>query len=155
MMARIFDVCSINVYEYEPTKQIIRAARLSGRPILIGEYHIGVPADGLAAGLVQAKDQLERGIAYRYYVEQAASLEWFLGAYWFQWRDEPVLGRMDGENYNIGFVDVADRPYVELIEAAKVTHKGLMDVHSGKLSPFAQHPLASNAGAPASPWALD
>ena len=155
MMARIFDVCSINVYEYEPTKQIIRAARLSGRPILIGEYHIGVPADGLAAGLVQAKDQLERGSAYRYYVEQAASLEWFLGAYWFQWRDEPVLGRMDGENYNIGFVDVADRPYVELIEAAKVTHKGLMDVHSGKLSPFAQHPLASNAGAPASPWALD
>jgi hypothetical protein len=74
--AQIFDVCSINVYEYEPTKQIIRAARLSGRPILIGEFHIGVPADGLAAGLVQAKDQTERGIAYRYYVEQAASLPW-------------------------------------------------------------------------------
>ena len=155
MMARIFDVCSINVYEYEPTKQVIRAARLSGRPILIGEYHIGVPADGLAAGLVQAKDQRERGVAYRYYVEQAAALEWFLGAYWFAWRDEPVLGRMDGENYNIGFVDVTDRPYVELVEAAKATHKRLMDVHSGKLTPFAQHPLASNAGAPSSPWPLD
>ena len=50
---------------------MIRAARFSGRPILIGEFHIGVPADGLAAGLVQAKDQAERGIAYRYYVEQA------------------------------------------------------------------------------------
>jgi hypothetical protein len=155
MMAHIFDVCSINVYEYEPTKQVIRAARLSGRPILIGEYHIGVPADGLAAGLVQARDQHERGVAYRYYVEQAAALEWFLGAYWFAWRDEPVLGRMDGENYNIGFVDVTDRPYVELIEAAKVTHKRLMDVHSGKLTPFAQHPLASAAGAPSSPWPLD
>jgi hypothetical protein len=155
MMAGIFDVCSINVYEYEPTKQIIRAARLSRRPILIGEYHIGVPADGLAAGLVQAKDQLERGVAYRYYLEQAAALEWFLGAYWFTWRDEPVLGRMDGENYNIGFVDVTDRPYDELIEAAKVTHKRLMDVHSGKLTPFAQHPLASDAGAPSSPWPLD
>jgi hypothetical protein len=150
--ARIFDVCSINVYEYEPTKQLIRAARLSGRPVLIGEYHIGVPADGLAAGLVQAKDQVERGIAYRYYVEQAASLEWFLGAYWFQWRDEPVLGRMDGENYNIGFVDVTDRPYVELIEAAKATHKRLRDVHSGKEMPFARHPLASDAGAPSTPW---
>ena len=154
VMARIFDVCSINVYEYEPTKQIIRAARLSDRPVLIGEYHIGVPADGLAAGLVQAKDQAERGVAYRYYVEQAASLEWFLGAYWFQWRDEPVLGRMDGENYNIGFVDVTDRPYAELIEAAKITHKRLMDVHSGKLLPFAQHPMASDAGAPSTPWAI-
>ena len=152
--AGIFDVCSINVYEYEPTKQIIRAARLSGRPILIGEFHIGVPADGLAAGLVQAKDQAERGIAYRYYVEQAASLQWFVGAYWFEWRDEPVLGRMDGENYNIGFVDVTDRPYVELVEAAKATHKRLMDVHSGKLMPFTQHPLASDAGAPSSPWPI-
>jgi hypothetical protein len=23
------------------------------------------------------------------------------GAHWFAWGDEPVLGRMDGENYNI------------------------------------------------------
>ena len=150
--AQIFDVCSINVYEYEPTKQIIRAARLSGRPILIGEFHIGVPADGLAAGLVQAKDQAERGIAYRYYVEQAASLPWYVGSYWFEWRDEPVLGRMDGENYNIGFVDVTDRPYNELVDAAKTTHKRLQDVHSGRLLPFARHPLASDAGAPSSPW---
>ena len=155
VLARVFDVCSINVYEYEPTKQIIRAGRLTGRPVLIGEYHIGVPADGLAAGLVQAKDQHERGVAYRYFLEQAASLEWFLGAYWFAWRDEPVLGRMDGENYNIGFVDVTDRPYVELIEAAKATHKRLFAVHSGDVSPFAQHPLASDAGAPSSPWPLE
>ena len=55
MAAEIFDVCSINVYEYEPTKQVIRAACFSGRPILIGEFHIGVSADGLAAGLVQAR----------------------------------------------------------------------------------------------------
>ena len=150
--ARIFDVCSINVYEYEATRHLVRAARLSGRPVLIGEFHIGVPADGLAAGLVQAKDQVERGIAYRYYVEQAASLQWFVGAYWFAWRDEPVLGRMDGENYNIGFVDVTDRPYVELIEAAKVTHKRLRDVHSARELPFARRPMASDAGAPSSPW---
>ena len=154
MAAKIFDVCSINVYEYEPTKQVIRAGRLTGLPVLIGEFHIGVPADGLAAGLVQAKDQAERGIAYRYYVEQAASMEWCVGSYWFAWRDEPVLGRMDGENYNIGFVDVTDRPYVELIEAAKATHKRLMEVHSGKELPFARHPLASDAGAPSSPWPL-
>ena len=101
---------------------------------------------------MQAKDQAERGIAYRYYVEQTASLPSFVGAYWFQWRDEPVLGRMDGENYNIGFVDVTDRPYVELVEAAKTTHKRLRDVHSGKLMPFARHPMTSDAGAPSSPW---
>jgi len=87
-------------------------------------------------------------------VEQAASLDAFVGAYWFEWRDEPVLGRMDGENYNIGFVDVTDRPYAELVEAAKATHKRLMEVHAARVSPFARHPLASDAGAPSTPWPL-
>jgi hypothetical protein len=149
---KVFDVCSINVYEYEPTKWVDKVYRLTGRPILVGEFHIGVPANGLGAGLVQAKDQTERGVGYRYYVEQAASLNSFVGVHWFTWRDEPVLGRGDGENYNIGFVDVTDRPYKELVEAAKKTNKQLFDVHSGKISPFNQRPKASEAGTPLSPW---
>jgi hypothetical protein len=153
-LARVFDVCSINVYEYEPTKQLERSYRLSGRPILIGEFHLGVPANGLGAGLVQAKDQSERGIGYRYFVEQAVSLPYCLGAHWFTWRDEPVLGRMDGENYNIGFVDATDRPYPELVEAAKATNKRLLEVHSGRTLPFNQRPMASEAGSPSSPWDL-
>jgi hypothetical protein len=88
----VFDVCSINVYEYEPTKIVDKVHRITGRPILIGEFHIGVPENGLGAGLVQAMNQMERGVGYRYYVEQAASLPSFLGAHWFTWRDEPYLG---------------------------------------------------------------
>jgi hypothetical protein len=150
--ARVFDVCSINVYEYEPTKQVERACRISGRPVLIGEFHFGVPADGLGAGLVQTQNQVERAKGYRYYIEQAAALPGFLGAHWFTWRDEPVLGRMDGENYNIGFIDVTDRPYLELVEGAKATHQQLFNVHSGKTAPFSERPKASAAGTPASPW---
>jgi hypothetical protein len=148
----VFDVCSINVYEYEATKQVQRANRVTGRPVLIGEFHFGVPADGLGAGLVQTRDQVERAKGYRYYVEQAAALPGFLGAHWFTWRDEPVLGRMDGENYNIGFVDVMDRPYPELVAGAKATHARLFEVHSGKAAPFNERPKASSAGTPASPW---
>ena len=149
---RVFDVCSINVYEYEPTKQVERTYRLTGRPVLIGEFHFGVPADGLGAGLVQTRDQVERGKGYRYYVEQAAALPGFLGAHWFAWRDEPVLGRGDGENYSFGFVDVTDRPYIELVKAATATHKRLFEVHSGKAKPFAEIPKASDAGTPSTPW---
>ncbi len=151
-MGRDFDVCSINVYEYEATKQIKRVYEATGRPIMIGEFHFGVPADGLGAGLVQTANQTERGKGYRYYVEQAAALPCFLGAHWFEWRDEPVLGRFDGENYNIGLVDATNRPYVELIEAAKTTHKRLYDVHTGKVPPFDERPKASAAGTPGSPW---
>ena len=153
-LARVFDVCSINVYEYEPTKQLERSHRLSGRPILIGEFHFGVPENGLGSGLVQVANQTERGHAYRYFVEQALSLPYALGAHWFTWRDEPVLGRFDGENYNIGLVDSTDRPYPELIDAAKSTHRRLLDVHAGKILPFAQKPKASDAGTPSTPWDL-
>lgn len=151
-MGRDFDVCSINVYEYEPTAKLQRVYEVTGRPIMIGEFHFGVPADGLGAGLVQTADQIERGKGYRYYVEQAAALPGFVGAHWFQWSDQPVLGRFDGENYNIGLVDVTNRPYVELIEAAKATHRRLHDVHAGKAPPFDERPKASAAGSPGSPW---
>jgi hypothetical protein len=151
-LARMFDVCSINVYEYEPTRQMKRAYEVTGRPVIIGEFHLGVPADGLGAGLVQTADQVERGKGYRYYMEQAAALPCFVGAHWFTWRDEPVLGRMDGENYNIGFVDVTDRPYPELVDAARATHKRLLDVHAGRTPPFAERPRACEAGTPESPW---
>ncbi len=152
--ARTFDVCSINVYEYEPTKQLERAYRLTGRPILIGEFHIGVPENGLGAGLVQAMNQTERGTSYRYYVEQGLSLPYALGTHWFQWTDEPITGRMDGENYNIGLIDATGRAYPELVEAAKATHKRLHDVHAGKVPPFSQRPKASEVGTPSSPWDL-
>ena len=37
-------------------------------------------------------------------VEQAAAFPAFIGSSWFQWVDQPSTGRMDGENYNIGFI---------------------------------------------------
>ncbi len=151
-MAKKFDVCSINVYEYEPTRQLKRTFALTGRPIVIGEFHFGVPANGLGAGLVQTLNQSERAAGYRYYVEQAMALRYFLGAHWFQWQDQPVLGRMDGENYNIGLVDVTNRPYPELVQALKATHKVLYNVHTGKAKPFSHRPMASETGTPNSPW---
>ncbi len=151
-MAKMFDVCSINVYEYEPTRQIERACRISGRPVIIGEFHFGTPRYGLGAGLVQVIDLKERGVGYRYYMEQSAKLEGFVGAHWFTWTDEPVLGRFDGENYNIGILDTTGRAYSELVKAMIETHKRLYNVHSGKIEPFNQRPRASEAGTPNSPW---
>ena len=137
--SRTFDVYSMNVYAYAVNPEVLaQVYRQTGRPILVGEFHIGTPGRGLAAGLVQAANQQERGVAYRYYVEQAAAFPAFIGASWFTWADESVTGRMDGENYNIGLVDVTDRPYRELVEAMKTTHRRLYAVHSGKEPPFSQ-----------------
>ena len=135
--SQAFDVYSMNVYATSVNAKVMgEIYRVTGRPIIVGEFHFGVPGRGLAAGLVQVRDQAERGTAYRYYVEQAAAFPAFIGASWFQWVGQPSTGRMGGENYNIGLVDVTDRPYRELIDAMKTTHRRLQDVHRGTQAPF-------------------
>jgi hypothetical protein len=134
---KAFDVYSLNVYATQVSvKSMEEIYRVTGRPIIVGEFHFGVPGRGLAAGLVQVRDQAERGTAYRFYVEQAAAFPAFIGSSWFQWVDQPCTGRMDGENYNIGLVDVTDRPYADLVEAMRTTHRRLEAVHAGTTPPF-------------------
>ena len=107
-----------------------------------------MPERGLAPGLVQTVSQAERGVAYSYYVEHAAEHPAIVGAHWYQWIDQPATGRRDGENYNIGWIDVTDRPYPELVAAAKATHAKLDDIHSGKLAATTRKPKASEFGTP-------
>jgi hypothetical protein len=145
--ARGFDVFSVNIYRYAPSRETFdRIYSLAQKPILIGEFHIGAPERGLSQGLVQAMNQDERAAGYRYYVEQCASHPAVIGTHWFQWLDQPVTGRNDGENYNIGFVDVTDQPYVEMITAAKLTHDRLLEIHRGTIPPTDRRPKASEAG---------
>lgn len=136
-----FDVFSENIYSYAPAhEKLDRVYSILKKPILIGEFHIGAPDRGLSSGLVQARDQAERGVAYRYYVEQAAAHPAMVGTHWFQWLDQPASGRNDGENYNIGIIDVTDRPYDELVEAAILTHDRLLEVHRGTIKPVDRRP---------------
>lgn len=131
-----FDVFSLNIYNYFADHPILdRIAEMTGLPIIIGEFHFGTIERGLSPGLRQTISQEERGVAYRYYVENAVAHPNLIGTHWFQWWDQPSTGRGDGENYNIGMVDVTDRPYRELVDAARETHGRLYGIHSGKLLP--------------------
>jgi hypothetical protein len=148
-LAKDFDVYSLNKYRWEPPADYLaKIYSLVHRPMLLGEFHIGVPGRGMAPGLVQAMNQTERGVAYSYYVEHAAAHPEVIGTHWFQWIDQPALGRNDGENYNIGWVDVTDRPYDELIAAAKITHARLLDIHLGKVPPTSRMAKTSEVGTP-------
>jgi hypothetical protein len=68
----------------------------------------------------------ERAATYRTYVEGALRHPQFVGCHWFQYMDEPVTGRVyDEENYQIGFVDIADTPYAETIAASRAMGRNL------------------------------
>ena len=132
----VFDVFSINIYRFEPPADLIeRIYRLLRKPILIGEFHFGAAERGYAPSLVMVKDQAERGVAYQYYLERAAALPPIVGAHWFQMVDQPVTGRFDGENYNLGFVSQLDIPYSEMVSFAKAAHRRLYAVHAGRTEP--------------------
>ncbi len=91
------------------------------KPLLIGEFHFGALDRGMFhTGLVPVADQVARAQAYKDYVLGALRHPQFVGCHWFQYKDEPVTGRIyDEENYQIGFVDVADTPYREMIAASR------------------------------------
>jgi hypothetical protein len=139
--ARAFDVYSVNIYDDEVgAERVKEIAELTGKPVLIGEFHFGAPGRGMAASLVQVRDQTERARAYRYYVENALAMPELVGTHYFQWADQPSTGRFDGENYNIGLVDVTDRPYPDLVDALKETHRRLFLLHAGELEPVRDRP---------------
>jgi hypothetical protein len=145
---RFMDVVSFNNYETRPNPgHLDLLHKTTGKPVLIGEFHMGAVDRGPTCyGLVAVKNQRERGIAYAHYMEAAAATPWCVGAHWFQYADQPALGRFDGENYNIGVVDVTDRPYPEMVSAFRECHPRLPLIHSGKARPRTRAPRTEETG---------
>lgn len=50
---------------------------------------------------------------------------------YFQYNDQATLGRPDGENYQIGAVDVCHKPNREFVEGCLRTHERMYDVADG------------------------
>ena len=108
------------------------AAPKFDKPVLHSEFHFGTLHRGMfSAGLCPVGDQCARGRGYRRVVEGALRHPLFVGSHWFQYRDQPLVGRSDGENYQIGFVDVCDRPYAQLAEAARAVGESMYQTRYG------------------------
>lgn len=116
--AKYCDVISYNLYQRDIANFDYPGEE---KPFLVGEFHFGALDRGLFhTGLVPVENQAARARAYRDYVLGARRHPRCVGTHWFQWQDEPTTGRVyDEENYQIGFVDIADTPYVETIAASR------------------------------------
>lgn len=139
---RTFDVFSMNCYKQRIlADQMAEINDLLDMPIMVGEWHFGALDVGLpASGIGHVPDQSSRGQAFRVYLEDAAAKPWCVGVHYFTLYDQSAIGRFDGENYQIGFVDVCSRPYVPLVEAARASHERLYHVASGSVEPYDDEP---------------
>lgn len=135
-----FDVFSINCYAQDPTPAIQNVVDLGvDLPVVIGEFHFGaLDAGPTATGLEGVKTQADRGIAYRYYCERVAAHPNGVGCHYFQYGDQFVLGRFDGENYNIGLFDICFQPYTEMMEQVRECSRHIYGVADGSLAPTGQ-----------------
>ncbi|AFC33186.1 hypothetical protein PM3016_6563 [Paenibacillus mucilaginosus 3016] len=137
------DVISINHYSYSLDKTMMNDvyAKSGGRPILLSEFSFGTAEQGLKAIVAgSALTENDRQLRYRNYVEGAASLGFVVGAHWFNYVDQAATGRywsgLYGERYNSGLLNVADRPYKQMLTGITQTNHEIYDVLLGARAPF-------------------
>jgi hypothetical protein len=115
--AKNCDVLTFRLNRSSPADFKIPAAA-GDRPVFIAEFGFSALDRGLLAG--NLPDQAARAAAYKQYLLDALKHPQIVGCHWAQFRDYPASGRTrDEANYNAGFVDIADTPYPEMVQAAR------------------------------------
>ncbi len=103
------------------------------KPVIVGEFHFGALDRGMFhTGLRPTASQEDRARAYRNYVTSALQHPSFVGTHWFQFGDQATTGRGDGENYQIGLVNICDRPYPETIAAVREVGDSMYATRMGR-----------------------
>jgi ABC-type multidrug transport system fused ATPase/permease subunit len=136
----ILDAVSTN-YEATTTDGWVSPAyfrtlyELSGCPVLVGEFYAAARQNrtgnrnhGGAFTLVDT--QRQRAAAAAAQARAFAAMPFVVGWHWFQWFDEPVHGRDDGEDYNMGLVDIDDEPYADLVAALALENAASERLHA-------------------------
>jgi len=124
--AKFCDIVSYNRYEYSVAEH--RLPDGIDKPVIIGEFHFGALDRGMFhPGLKNTANQQDRAATYKSYVLGALRNQYIVGTHWFQYRDQATTGRGDGENYQIGFVDICDNPYPEIVQACREVGYNMYD----------------------------
>lgn len=133
--SKYMDIMSFNKYEY--SVENVGLPESVDIPIMIGEFHFGALDRGsFHVGVKKADSQEHRGELYQAYIQGALRNPLIVGAHWFQYIDEPLTGRFDGENYNVGLINITDNPYEELVDKIRETTYGMYEYrYEGAQSP--------------------
>ena len=116
--------------------------KLSDRPVIITEFFFAAQENrsgnrNETARNIHAKPghlmtvgtQAERAWGAGNAVMNFARFPNVVGAHWFQCCDEPMGGRDDGEDYNMGLIDTSDRPYEEVTQMFRKINPALETIH--------------------------
>ncbi len=94
--------------------------RLARKPVLVTETYFAAEQNRSGdrnrnGGYRTVRTQAERATGAAGLVRSLARHPGVVGVHWYQWADQPPAG--DGEDFNLGLVDLKDQPYEELTAA--------------------------------------
>lgn len=121
--------------------------RITKKPILITEFYFCANENRSGnknpnGGFTTVQTQAQRAAGLRRALRELISLPFLVGMHWFQYYDEPTFGRPDGENFNMGLVDIHNVPYDGVVDAFREAGNRLDDWHGASLSVHAARPDA-------------
>jgi agarase len=104
-------LAELNFLSFDPFGRLEQLAAITGKPLLVTEwfYRRARPTGSFPPILPEVPDGAAQAAAYRRYKERLLAMPYVVGEHWFQWVDQPIEGRGDGENQLIGIVDIDDR----------------------------------------------
>ena len=125
------DVVSFNRYRHSAAD--LRPGD-SDKPVLVGEWH-HIPLEKGSFYMDQehfAESLQMRARKYNYFMLSCLNNPYIVGAHYFQYLDQPTVGRADGENFSCGFLNICDRPYPEMVNISRKIGSELYQIRSSK-----------------------
>lgn len=124
--------------------------RVTKKPTVITEFYFAAKENNTGNrnsgdAFPKVETQAERAKGFAQCLKTFAERPHVIGAHWFQFYDEPPLGRGDGEDWNMGLMDIHGKPYPLMIDVAKKAQP--TKVHAQKIKPV----TPAIAQAPAEP----
>lgn len=111
-----------------PTNLLDEFYQISERPILISEFYFRAKDSGLPntkpTRLVMpvVANQRQRALCFEIMARLFISKPYSVGYHWFAYSDQPKEGRFDGEDSNIGVVNIKDEPYEILVNRMRIVN---------------------------------
>jgi hypothetical protein len=118
--AQYCDVVSFN--RYRASAADLRPGDYD-KPVIVGEWHhTPLEKSSFYMGPEHFSESLAmRAEKYGWFANSCIYNPFIVGAHYFQYLDQPTVGRGDGENFSCGFLTICDRPYNEMIDISRKT----------------------------------
>jgi hypothetical protein len=117
-----------------------------GKPVLVTEWFFAARENRTGnrnnGHLMTVDTQAERSRGAAVATRNFARIPAVVGSHWFQYYDDPKGGRADGEDYNFGLVDIADRSYRRLTKALSAANRLAPAIHAAATTTLEPSPAA-------------